>query len=135
MPKRRSKRSPGRAPRVDNVEISGQGLGPVRPCALEIRPLTVFVGRQGTGKSLVAQVLYALEELPFLTHYVQGQQREKLGAEALFARIVDQLRSAERRFACFSEGTTTVDWHRGEEWEGAAQSPLGTESRSTCASA
>jgi hypothetical protein len=103
--------------RIDVLKVRGNSLGPVLPCTLEIHPLTVFVGRQGTGKSLVAQVLYALEELPFLAQYVQAQQRKHLEPEELFARVVDQLRSVERRFGGFSGGTTTIDWKRGEEWE------------------
>lgn len=121
MPLRKSRRSNEAPPKIDVLKITKGGLGPVRPCTLEIYPLTVFVGRQGTGKSLVAQVLYALEELPFLTQYVQSQQREKLTPKDLFARVVDQLRSAERRFAGFSSGTTTVEWHRREEWEVAGR--------------
>jgi len=108
-------------PRIDVLTIKRAGLGPVRPSRIEIRPLTVFVGRQGTGKSLIAQVLYALEELPFLAQYVQSQQRAALTPEQLFARVFDQLRSAERRFGGFADGTTNIEWVRGEEWEVAGQ--------------
>ena len=42
-------------PVEDVFTISGGALGPVPACELSIRPFTVFVGAQGTGKSLVAQ--------------------------------------------------------------------------------
>lgn len=113
----RKKQPSTRGVRIDKIRISKGRLGPVPPCELEIRPLTVLVGRQGTGKSLVAQVLYALDELPFLTQYVQAQQRTKLSSDKLFARVVDQLRSAERRFAGFASKQTHVVWERGAPWE------------------
>lgn len=112
----RRKAATARGVRIDTLEISKGQLGPVPPCTLQIRPLTVFVGRQGTGKSLVAQVLYALDELPFLAQYVQSQQRNRLSAPKLFARVVDQLRSAERRFAGFASKQTHIDWTRGTPW-------------------
>lgn len=79
--------------------------------------MTVLIGRQGTGKSLIAQVLYALEELPFLAQYVTAQQRKRLDGEKIFARILDGLRSAERRFAGFASGKTEIAWTRGRPWE------------------
>jgi hypothetical protein len=42
----------------ETLEIAGGGLGPVPPCTLALRPFSVFIGPQGSGKSLVAQVLY-----------------------------------------------------------------------------
>jgi hypothetical protein len=107
-------------PRVDHFAITSGALGPVGPCKLEIRPLTIFVGRQGTGKSLVSQVLYAFEELPFLAQLIAAKNRSKnsLGGEQIFALILDQLRSAERRFAAFAEDNLALNWHRGGSWEG-----------------
>jgi hypothetical protein len=105
--------------RVDQLRIASGRLGPVGPCELDIRPMTVLIGRQGTGKSLIAQVLYALEELPFLAQYVTAQKkwRERLKGEEIFARILDRLRSAERRFAGFASGKTEISWARGLPWE------------------
>jgi hypothetical protein len=107
------------ATRVDKLRIASGRLGPVGPCELDIRPLTVLIGKQGTGKSLIAQVLYALEELPFLAQYVTAQKRrgERLDAEAIFTRVLDRLRSAERRFARFASGRTKINWSRGLPWE------------------
>ena len=110
------------APRIDTLRITRGSLGPVSPCTLRIHPLTVFVGPQGTGKSLVAQVLYALEELPFLAQYVRSQDRKKLHPTRLFREVVDRLRSADRAFAGFAGGTTNIKWNRGEEWEVAGRS-------------
>jgi hypothetical protein len=107
-------------PRIDLFKVKGGQLGPVPKCQLEVRPLTVFVGRQGTGKSLVAQVLYALDELPYLTQFVAAREGAAStdDAERLFARILDQLRSAERRFAGFAaKENTQIGWQRGAPWE------------------
>lgn len=105
--------------RVDQLQIASGRLGPVGVCKLDVRPLTVFIGKQGTGKSLIAQVLYALEELPFLAQYVAAQKKwkERLGGEEIFARVLDRLRSAERRFARFASGKTEIAWTRGHPWE------------------
>lgn len=117
-------RAGARRTRVDSLKIVGQ-LGPVGSCELEIRPLTVIVGRQGTGKSLIAQVLYSLEELPFLAQYIAAQKKrdERLDSEAIFGRVLDQLRSAERRFARFASKNTRIEWRRGTPWELSRTTP------------
>jgi len=38
------------SPVVETLVIEKGSLGPVPPCRLEIRPMTVLVGPQGTGK-------------------------------------------------------------------------------------
>lgn len=122
---RRARRAPAKAasgPRVDNFVIKSGALGPVGRCSLEIRPLTIFIGRQGTGKSLVSQTLYALEELPFLAPFFQAKSGKKQAIDGarLFAQSLDRLRSAERRFATFAEGPLAVRWERGAPWEGVS---------------
>lgn len=115
-----------RTPRrfVDELAIVEGSLGPVAPCKLEIRPLTVFVGQQGTGKSLVAQVLYAFEELPFLTQYVLSREAQEAPTEArrVFSHVLDNLRSSDRRFAAFASEHLEVQWTRSSPWEGTSAS-------------
>ena len=45
----------------ETITIQG-GFGPIQaieaPVTLEIKPLTVLIGTQGTGKSLISQILY-----------------------------------------------------------------------------
>ena len=89
---------------TDRLRITDGALGPVPRCELDIRPLTAFVGRQGTGKSLVAQVLYFFEELPFLVPFVESTERgaAKWETPRLVRWVLDQLRSHERAFATFA---------------------------------
>ena len=42
------------------VRLSVRDWGPVREGAVEIRPLTVFIGPNNTGKSYLAMLFYAL---------------------------------------------------------------------------
>jgi hypothetical protein len=124
---RRAKKQPDRKRHTDIFTISGGALGPVPACELEIRPFTVFVGAQGTGKSLVAQTLYAFEELPFLMAYVSIERGASLrDSVATFHTILGRLRSSERRFGTFANPDVTIAWQRssGDEWLSAAPEKL-----------
>src|SRR5215510_1486272 len=94
----RVKQQTDRKRHTDIFTISGGALGPVPACELQIRPFTVFVGAQGSGKSLVAQTLYAFEELPYLMGYVMlergANRRDSL---ATFDSILARLRSRGQR--------------------------------------
>jgi len=134
MPRpKRAKHPPRR--HTDVLTIAGGGLGPVPACELEIRPLTVFVGAQGTGKSLVAQTLYAFEELPYLMGSASAERgaRRKSSGE-LFGSILDRLRSTERSFGTFANRSASVTWQRSplsgegpaaDEWPRGAAGKLG----------
>lgn len=124
MPPPKSKKQTPRGRHTDVFTISGGALGPVPACELSIRPLTVLVGAQGTGKSLVAQTLYAFEELPFL----MGQASSERGAgrkssSDLFRGILDRLRSSERRFGTFANPNVYVAWQRSSSDEWSRQAP------------
>jgi hypothetical protein len=86
----------------------------VPECELDIKPFTVFIGQQGTGKSLVAQVLYFFEELPFLSTFVEASEEEaKEWDERRIVRyLLDRLRSSNRAFATFANRKVTVSWKR-----------------------
>lgn len=114
--------------RIDKFEIVSGALGPVPKCELEVRPLTVLVGPQGAGKSLIAQVLYALEELPFLVDVAKNVRGSaKLTNEQLFDWVLSHLRSPERKFGVFASPNVNVRWTRGsqDEWPEAAPSSFG----------
>jgi hypothetical protein len=99
--------------------IKSGALGPVSRCELEIRPLTVFIGRQGTGKSLLAQVLYFFEELPYLVAFAEATQRQasQWDAQRLARWILDQLRSNQRAFAVFANPSVNIEWERSASYE------------------
>lgn len=97
----------------ERLTVKGR-LGLVPDCTLDIRPLTVLVGKQGAGKSLVAQVLYFFRDLPFLIAY----QMARLGPEdssqaepdALVRAALDGLRSSNRAFAVFGDPSAKLTW-------------------------
>src|SRR5229473_2011005 len=101
------------------LRIKDGALGPLPACELQLRPLTVFVGPQGSGKSLAAQVLYFFEELPYLVQWLLTTERGSASweAEHIVGFLLDQLRSAGRRFATFANKKVRIDWSRGEPWE------------------
>lgn len=104
---------------TDVLRVESGALGPVPKCTLDIRPLTAFVGPQGTGKSLVAQVLYVFEELPFLIGYAASERGSgRKTDEVLFRSLLDRMRSGERRFATFAPNNAHVVWRRSsrEDW-------------------
>ncbi len=111
----------------DSLGIESGALGPVPKCQLEIRPFTVLIGKQGTGKSLIAQVLYLFEELPwliFLATFERGSGKQS--DEKLFQWILDQLRSSDHPFATFANKNVHVSWRRAstEEWPSYAPATL-----------
>lgn len=123
----RAKNQSDRVRHTDTLTISGGALGPVAACELEIRPFTVFVGAQGTGKSLVAQTLYAFEELPFLMGYVSIERGASRSSLEVFRAILDRLRSSERRFGTFAHPNVNITWQRSsrDEWPHDAPDRLG----------
>jgi hypothetical protein len=102
----------------DHFEIVSGALGSVPRCELEIRPLTLFIGPQGVGKSLVAQVLYAFEELPFLMYAAtveRGSARKS--TIDVFRWLLDRLRSSERAFATFANPKVNIRWTRSQPYD------------------
>lgn len=116
---RSSKRAAPSTRHTDVLRIKSGALGPVSRCTLDIRPFTVFIGQQGTGKSLVAQVLYFFEELPFLVAFIEGTQRRAKGwdPQHITSWILDQLRSSQRNFTAFANPKVQIDWERSAPYE------------------
>ena len=52
----------GREPQ-DRLTLTVCDFGPIRKAAINLRPLTVFVGHSNTGKSYLAKLIYALHNL------------------------------------------------------------------------
>jgi hypothetical protein len=103
---------------VEKLSVTKGSLGPLgEGTELEVRPLTVLVGRQGTGKSLAAQVLYFFRDLPFLVSYDDAVHRRDLsvrleaGAETVVRSVLDGLRSRQRTFATFASPSASLQWN------------------------
>lgn len=72
------------------LTASAQNFGPISAAAVELKPLTILVGSNGTGKSYLAMLAYALLRVfgqsrltPHGGYYpAQGQGFLRLSAEA-----------------------------------------------------
>ena len=109
----------------ETIEIKGH-LGPIKalksPLTLTMAPLTVFIGPQGTGKSLVSQLLYFFRDAQYLISTYSHQE----GPEKSVRKVLDAIRSGEsteRAFASF-----VMD--RQVDIAYAQQSQAGSRSRS-----
>lgn len=103
------------------LQIRGT-LGPIREFpagGLKLYPFTLFIGKQGTGKSLVSQIIYFFRNLPFLVDFYRAHL--ELGPEASPETIVrnalDELRSARRAFATFASPSVSVTYIRADGQE------------------
>lgn len=101
---------PSRAP--EKLTIASGRLGPLLPCSFDVKPLTVFIGKQGTGKSLVAQVLYLFRGLSALLVFDAAARRRGGADDArkVLRRILDGLRSSHRSFARLTVPNATLKW-------------------------
>jgi hypothetical protein len=80
-------------------------LGPIRELpeeGLELRPFTLFIGKQGTGKSLVSQLVYFFRNLPFLIKYHEARLGLEVKEDEIVRVALDDLRSAKRSFVVFA---------------------------------
>ncbi len=77
----------------EEIEIEN-GFGPFQamPVKLDILPLTVFIGTQGTGKSLVSQLLYFFRDVKYLL----AQLPEREGTDEVIRRMVEGVRVGEK---------------------------------------
>lgn len=86
-------------------------LGPIRefpPGGLRLYPFTLFIGKQGTGKSLVSQILYFFRNLPFIVGFYRAYLGPEAGPEAVVRNALDELRSARRAFAVFAAPSVSI---------------------------
>jgi hypothetical protein len=100
-------------PSAESLTIEGH-LGLVPDCELDIRPLTVLIGKQGSGKSLVSQILYFFRDLPFLIAYqlarLTGDETGAMRPHALIGSTLDGLRSSRRSFTVFANPKVKLTW-------------------------
>jgi hypothetical protein len=117
MTRRNPKPSAKSAPGQESIEIVSGKLGPLGPQKIEIYPLTVFIGKQGTGKSLIAQMLFLFRALGDLVKLEVGRRiassRKRIvegDTTELVAKVIDGLRSGRRRFANLTQPNATIAW-------------------------
>jgi hypothetical protein len=107
---------------MDKIQIKKGKLGSITGFpsdGLEIKPLTVFIGKQGTGKSLVSQLIYFFYNLPYLIAYHQASDhktsdRKPIDQQArirtLIRTVLDNLRSDRRAIGVFADPSVTIEW-------------------------
>ena len=54
------------------LTVSVENFGPIREGTVELRPLTVFVGPNNTGKSYMAMLIYAVARKHWLLDFAVG---------------------------------------------------------------
>lgn len=78
----------------ETITIAG-GLGPIQaiesPITLDIKPLTVLIGTQGTGKSLISQILYFFHDY----EYLLANYFKSLTPNTTVRNILEGIRSGE----------------------------------------
>nr|WP_290665434.1 AAA family ATPase [Ardenticatena sp.] len=99
--------------RLGNLQASREGI--------VFRDFTVLIGKQGVGKSLVAQLGFFFENLDFLSKYVHARQEET--AAKVIRAALDSVRSPTRAFATFANPSVKVVWE-GHRWQAYTDAPL-----------
>ena len=81
-----------------NYSLSVRDFGPISSAAIEVRPLTVFVGPSNTGKSYLAVLLYVLHQAAFAElPPIPGHLREEsVLAEPMLESLATWLSEAEQ---------------------------------------
>ncbi len=100
---------------MSTIQITKGKLGSITKLpdnGLEIKPLTVFIGKQGTGKSLFSQLAYFFYNLPYLVAYQQASDRKLVSSQALIRTILDNLRSDKRAIGVFADPSVTIRWDK-----------------------
>lgn len=90
------------------------GFGPIQAkteLELDIRPVTIFIGPQGTGKSLVSQLLYFFRDAEYLLARYARQDT----ADAATRRVVESIRAGEATNRALASFLTTNKVHIGYE--------------------
>ena len=64
-----------------------ENYGPIKKAEIELRPLTVLVGRNNTGKSYLASLIYMMSEVPPFARFLSGEEGLE-GASKDFERYV-----------------------------------------------
>jgi predicted ATPase len=71
-----------------------RNIGPIREADIDLRPLTVFIGPQATGKSLTMETIYFFQQLGDILSLEEGLGRLNY---ASFVKLIQS--SLERIYA------------------------------------
>lgn len=87
-----------------------KNLGPIKSAVVEPKPLTIFIGPQASGKSLIAQILYFFRNLDELIgeHYRPELRQRRDAAEWILKEILDDLRGVP--FGYFANGVAVLEY-------------------------
>jgi len=99
---------------MNTIQLKGK-LGSITRLpgdGMEIKPLTVLIGKQGTGKSLLSQLAYFFYNLPYLIAYQQASDRKPGDAQSLVRTVLDNLRSDRRAIGVFADPSATIGWDK-----------------------
>lgn len=79
---------------VNRAKVTIENLGPFEQAEIEIKPLTIFIGRNSTGKSFLVQFLWALTVIRLdKIHYLLKKPEIKSELERLEREIVERIKS------------------------------------------
>ena len=88
-------------------------FGPIKePVKLDILPLTVFIGPQGTGKSLISQLLYFFREVKYLL----ARLPDRKNANHAVRKMVEGVRAGEQTYKAFAPFLTKNVHIRYTRW-------------------
>ncbi len=83
----------------ETLEINNK-FGPFNQAVkLELAPLTIFIGPQGTGKSLVSQFLYFFRDIEYLLANFVDSTTSK---DIVIRKIIEAIRAGEKREKVFA---------------------------------
>lgn len=96
------------------LQLSGE-----EPIGLDLRPLTVLIGPQASGKSLLMQLMFFFRALPYLAAY---ELEEDLADQEVHRGVLSLLNTlrrgyveeARRGFYALVEGSMAIRWEREE---------------------
>lgn len=107
----------GRISDRSEVRIAVENLGPIREGAIDLRPLTVFVGPSNTGKTYFAMSIYAMHRVfngfprfPAMSDYLYSVDGDRPIPDDEYRMVLKKLRDDRRpfHFSDMPEGVRTA---------------------------
>ena len=104
-------------------------LGPLKEARIEPRPLTVIIGPQASGKSLIAQCLYFFRGLRqhVARRYKSSWQDDPYWYNTALKEVLDDIRGVA--FGYFAEGTASIAYHDSDDRQAIGLKVYGSNRR------